>query len=347
MGSAVDLGQFLREKGSPWADQVPAIMRAANRNRVDPRLLVAIAGAESAYGKVVPSGSFNPFGIGPGRRYSSWEEGFNAAATLLRKHYIGEGRKGLAEIGKKWAPVGAANDPTGLNSNWYRNTSTIYTSLGGDPKDVTRGWRNMASPAAVESLPSQTLPDPAPGLPAVANMGDAAFQSLGRVARGEAPTRTLRDLVQQVMTQQTTSAAAATTVRDQEEKPKVVAADVPKPGGGWGGSFAVAKGYAEMAAAHGLTSTSEKRDRQRTASGNVSDHWTGSTNAYAVDLSGTVEQMDAAAARIAASLGVRWDGRSPLEIRKVVNGYRIQVLYRTQTGGNHDDHIHVGVRKYA
>jgi len=27
------------------------------------------------------------------------------------------------------------------------------------------------------------------------------------------------------------------------------------------------------------------------------------------------------------------------------NGYRIQVLYRTDVGGDHHNHIHVGVKK--
>ena len=29
--------------------------------------------------------------------------------------------------------MGAANDPTGLNSNWLRNTTAIHSELGGDP----------------------------------------------------------------------------------------------------------------------------------------------------------------------------------------------------------------------
>ena len=29
--------------------------------------------------------------------------------------------------------MGAANDPTNLNSNWLRNTTALYAELGGDP----------------------------------------------------------------------------------------------------------------------------------------------------------------------------------------------------------------------
>jgi hypothetical protein len=118
------------------------------------------------------------------------------------------------------------------------------------------------------------------------------------------------------------------------------------PNGAWGGSYDVARGFADLAQGLGLKSTSEKRQRQATSTGGVSDHWVGSKNSYAFDLSNGVrtKQMDQAASQIAARLGVHWNG-GPLELTKVVNGYRIQVLYRTQLGGDHNNHIHVGVER--
>jgi hypothetical protein len=93
-----------------------------------------------------------------------------------------------------------------------------------------------------------------------------------------------------------------------------------------------------------LTATSEKRSTKNTASGGVSDHWEGSTNAYAYDLSGSVANMDKAAKALMRQFGINWDGG---EIVKNIyrNGYRIQILYRTHVGGNHYDHIHIGVRR--
>jgi hypothetical protein len=114
--------------------------------------------------------------------------------------------------------------------------------------------------------------------------------------------------------------------------------------GAWAGSQAVAQPLASIAQQYGLRATSEKRDRKNTSSGNRSDHWTGSKDSYAYDLSGPTKQMDAAAAALMAELGVRWDGRSPIVRNFYRNGYRIQVLYRTNVGGDHYDHIHVGVR---
>jgi hypothetical protein len=52
--------------------------------------------------------------------------------------------------------------------------------------------------------------------------------------------------------------------------------------------------------------------------------------------------MDRTAAQIAAALGTPgWRG-GVLNAR--CNGYRVQLLYRTNIGGNHFNHVHVGVR---
>ena len=35
-------------------------------------------------------------------------------------------REFVMYLGSKWAPVGAANDPTGLNAFWMKNVSTLW-----------------------------------------------------------------------------------------------------------------------------------------------------------------------------------------------------------------------------
>jgi hypothetical protein len=110
------------------------------------------------------------------------------------------------------------------------------------------------------------------------------------------------------------------------------------PGGGWGGAEAPAKRIAQIS---GLPITSEKRSRMLTASGNPSDHWTGSKQSYAVDLGTSGAAGDRAFRKIVTALGYphlkpgTWHNLT-------INGYRYQIGWRTS---GHFDHIHVGVKK--
>lgn len=119
-------------------------------------------------------------------------------------------------------------------------------------------------------------------------------------------------------------------------------------GGDWGGSMPRALWFARVAddwaeskgKNRGLT-TSQKRSRVLTASGNMSDHFKGNENAYAVDISASGAEGDALLAYIMARFGhPEYKGGSWFNINK--NGYRYQIGWRVK---NHFDHIHVGVKK--
>jgi hypothetical protein len=124
----------------------------------------------------------------------------------------------------------------------------------------------------------------------------------------------------------------------------------PSTGGGWGGTYKPATVMRDIALSHGLSVSSEKRNRQSTASGGVSDHWSGSKQSYAYDLAWGSDKptnaADRAASEIVRRLGGPADwGKTGGNFTKTVNGIRWQVLYRTDIGGNHWDHIHVGARR--
>lgn len=114
------------------------------------------------------------------------------------------------------------------------------------------------------------------------------------------------------------------------------------PGKGWGGSQGVAEQLADVT---GLTPGSRKRARVMTANGNVSDHYQGNKNAYAIDLNSkgnNPKALEAGARRIAKALGIK--NYRPNRIYNVNrNGYRVQLIYGAAV--DHGDHVHVGVKK--
>lgn len=123
----------------------------------------------------------------------------------------------------------------------------------------------------------------------------------------------------------------------------------PKPGGGWAGTQAPVEAFAALAKQNGLSVMSAKRDRQNTSSGGRSDHWIGSKDSYAMDLSNgssPTPQMDRTASQIVRQLGgpKNWGVRGGV-FNTTVGGIRYQVIYRSNVGGNHFNHVHVGARR--
>lgn len=118
--------------------QGAAFVASGGRWQTDPRLLVAIAGAESGFGRITCA-PFNAWGWGcpdGPYRFTSWADGIDRVMQGLRTNYLSEGRTTVALIHQKYAPVGAGNDPTGLNNNWTINVSRFIIELGGDPNDL-------------------------------------------------------------------------------------------------------------------------------------------------------------------------------------------------------------------
>lgn len=162
--TAAQINKYLRAKVSPLAGKGAVFIREARRNGLDPLLLVAITGAESSFGTQT-NGSFNPFGWGPGIDFRSWDDGIAKVARGLRIGYADQGLKTISQIGGKWAPVGAGNDPTNLNSNWTRNVGRFYGELGGQGVAVgTAGARMTLPPSALPPVPAISPPTALPDL---------------------------------------------------------------------------------------------------------------------------------------------------------------------------------------
>jgi hypothetical protein len=114
-------------------------------------------------------------------------------------------------------------------------------------------------------------------------------------------------------------------------------------GGGFAGTAKPGKRAMRIAARNGLTVTSTKRNFGSTDS----DHHISQTTSYAVDMSNggsPTPQMDRACHQIAKRLG-HPEFRAGNLVVQIHHGYRVQLLYRTNIGGNHFNHVHVGMRK--
>jgi hypothetical protein len=104
-------------------------VRSARKRKIDPFLLAAISGAESSFGKEMPAGTNNPFGWGPHIPFDTIPQAIRQVTAGLDKGYIKQGLDTIPEIQRKWAPLGAGNDPTNLNSNWIKNVSNSYNAI--------------------------------------------------------------------------------------------------------------------------------------------------------------------------------------------------------------------------
>lgn len=105
------LENYLTDYGSPMAPFADLMVREADSNGLDFRLLVAIAMCESNLGKKIPShDSYNPFGIAvytgslSGKKFAGWEDAIIWVSNYIKTFYYDRGITNLRDIGAIWAP---------------------------------------------------------------------------------------------------------------------------------------------------------------------------------------------------------------------------------------------------
>lgn len=100
-------------------------------------LVVAISAHETGYWVSYNFKNKNNFGglyngsEGTFYSYETQQEGLDTMIILLRDNYFGAGRNTIEKIGEIYCPVGAKNDPKGLNKNWVPRVSQIYNYYSG------------------------------------------------------------------------------------------------------------------------------------------------------------------------------------------------------------------------
>jgi hypothetical protein len=184
---AAGLDAMLTRAGSPLAGEGAAFVSEGLAASVDPRALVAIAAHETMLETYLPSQAIrNPFGLGPGMTFARESDAIALAARTLGDGYLPEGRDTLATIGAKWAPLGAANDPAGLNANWTAGVGAYYAALGGDPTLPVRSGTQASGPACAGGSGAAALsplpPAEPSGPPIVTAWGGAAPRGEGEPA---------------------------------------------------------------------------------------------------------------------------------------------------------------------
>ncbi len=99
---------YLESYNSPLASYANTFIEEADRNNLDWKLVVSIAGNESQYGQMIPPESYNAWGFGVYgtnvRYFSSWDEGIAVVSKALRTEYMNQrGATNVYEIGSTYA----------------------------------------------------------------------------------------------------------------------------------------------------------------------------------------------------------------------------------------------------
>jgi len=161
-GTARAIDAWIRREvpTSPLIGIGAEMVAGATGSGLDPRLLAAIAMQETSLGTAGGGPAvFNPFGLGPGLAFPNWASAIRMAVSTLATMHAG-GAWTIVGIAVHWAPVGASNDPGGLNGNWVGGVSASYAQLGGDPSGPVFGRISVRHRAHVATCPSVVAPHP-------------------------------------------------------------------------------------------------------------------------------------------------------------------------------------------
>lgn len=130
--SGVTVTQLNSKLGGKLTNMGRVFIQAGEKYGIDPAFLASIAMHETGNGTSKAIKNKNNVGGMMGKNglmsFKSVSAGIDAMASNLKRLYIDQGLTTVEAIQQKYAPIGASNDPTGLNSNW---TSGVYGFLNG------------------------------------------------------------------------------------------------------------------------------------------------------------------------------------------------------------------------
>ena len=100
-----NLRKFLQKYNSPLAPYAEEFVIYADENNLDYRLVPAITGVESTFGKRIPKGSYNAYGWANGEyEFESWKDSIKHVSEVLKSSYIDRGVISINQIARVYAP---------------------------------------------------------------------------------------------------------------------------------------------------------------------------------------------------------------------------------------------------
>jgi hypothetical protein len=99
------LEDFLSNQNSPLSASASDFIYYADKYDIDWRLVAAIAGVESTFGKRIPVNSYNAYGWNNGNySFESWAESIEVVSKALRENYYDKGATSIDKIARRYAP---------------------------------------------------------------------------------------------------------------------------------------------------------------------------------------------------------------------------------------------------
>lgn len=101
----INLKKFFQKYNSPLSLYAKDFVQAADKYGLDYRLVPAISGVESTFGKRIPYKSYNAYGWANGKyKFTSWEDSIEIVSMTLRTKYVDKGAGSIYKIGRRYAP---------------------------------------------------------------------------------------------------------------------------------------------------------------------------------------------------------------------------------------------------
>lgn len=144
----IDSSAINKRLGGVLANHGQDFISAGKKYDINPALLAAISMHETGNGTSSAAINKNNLGgmmssDGSGlMQFATFGEGLDKMASNLKRLYLDDGLDTIEKIQKRYAPNGAANDPTGLNSHWVGGVTNFYNR-------ITDGNMSYTPPTAI------------------------------------------------------------------------------------------------------------------------------------------------------------------------------------------------------